>query len=1307
MTGPTPPLSTQRFWFTLGMLLTGIFLIDLLTPLGVADGVLYIAAVLFSLGQRNSRLVLRVASGCSVLTVVGYGISPDGGEWWIAIWNRVFALFAIWTTATMGNIHVQQAKTIGQRETTFHDFVNAMPSGCFTFDRQGTILSWNPAAERIYGFSRQEAIGTYRWDLIVTPETRQATQQAIEAVFKGQTLHNRLWHDRKKNVEQGSRLGNFFPIFDGQGQVLYGVHMNVDMSAPEARLATPRHVPQGLIEAMADSMVSKDAQGHTVGLVGISRDNTDVTNTQRELILSELVFNASPDHIAVVGKDYRYRRVNPTYERVHGKTKQELVGLSITDLLGETVFAHQVQPFIDRCFRGEEVHYESWFTFQDGESRYMAVSYIPLPVPDKDSEEIVVISRDWTERKTAEEAVKTNERRLRTILDAMTNFIGIGTVDGIILECNQAPLALAGLQREDVIGKPFIDTYWLNYSPTVQEQIRKILHRVAQGEIVREDVQARMGENRYITVDACYVPVKDASGQVVQIVHSGIDVTARRNAEKALQESKQKLQAILDHSPNLIFMKDLAGRYLHVNKQFEEVFRLAQASVLGFDDYHLFSPAQAGQFHTHDRMVLQAGKTLQFEEEALHNDGVLHTSLVQKFPLQDDTGSTYAIGGIATDITDRKRAEESLRNSEERFRKYFESGLVGMAITAVNKTFLEVNDRICTILGYSREELLGKDWSHLTHPDDLAENLTFFNQLLEGDLDAFVMEKRYLHKNGSTIHANLYMTAIKNHTGRVDYITTMVQDLTLQKEAQQATRAAEQLSLATMNALSAYICVLNDHGTIIMVNDGWKLFVKDNACNPDGVGVGDNYFSFFSHITKESTTDTAQTVHHILEVLEGKKKEFSFEFPSCHSPITQRWFACRVTRFPGPGSLRVVVAHQDITERKHVENALRSSESTLKTFFDSAPMMMGVVEISSQDVRHLSDNKATARFYGQVEGGVTGKWCSELDIPRDIMRIWMDHYLQSLSSQQPVSFEYAHPSSHGTRWVSAVVTPVAFGTLPTSQCAYIAQDITERKVMEEQIRQHTIELEAEVERRATRIQELEQRRMQVEKLAALSQVAAGVAHEINNPLASIAQSLTLLKRAIPSDHPRYKYTQKMQECIDRMTHITRQLYSLYRPTPSPTDSVEVEQVIQSALEIMHPTAHKKGIRLRSSVSGNLTSTQVGIAPADLIQILCNLIQNAVDASSPPSDIHVSITQDHETVTIAIADQGMGIAPDVLPRMFDPFYTTKYGDQGIGLGLGLAISKNIIESASGHLRCSTIQGTGTTFSIILPTSIVKQ
>src|SRR5690606_19111753 len=131
-----------------------------------------------------------------------------------------------------------------------------------------------------------------------------------------------------------------------------------------------------------------------------------------------------------------------------------------------------------------------------------------------------------------------------------------------------------------------------------------------------------------------------------------------------------------------------------------------------------------------------------------------------------------------------------------------------------------------------------------------------------------------------------------------------------------------------------------------------------------------------------------------------------------------------------------------------------------------------------------------------------------------------------------------------------------------------------------------------------RIQELEQRRMHMEKLATLAQVSAGLAHEINNPLASIAQSLLVLKRAIPADHPKYKYTEKMQNCIERMTLTIAQFYKLYRPSPPKVKHVDVEWVIRSAVDIMQSVAGKKGLSLTTSFA--LTTSRVAIAPGDLI-----------------------------------------------------------------------------------------------------------
>lgn len=143
------------------------------------------------------------------------------------------------------------------------------------------------------------------------------------------------------------------------------------------------------------------------------------------------------------------------------------------------------------------------------------------------------------------------------------------------------------------------------------------------------------------------------------------------HSNQELRESEARLQAILDHSPTLIFLKDIEGRYLLVNQEFEHIFHLTRTDMMGKTDAELFSPGQAAAFRANDLKVLQANAPLQFEELALHDDGP-HTSIVFKFPLRDEAGTPYAIGGITTDITDRTRAEHALRESEEDLRRLLE-----------------------------------------------------------------------------------------------------------------------------------------------------------------------------------------------------------------------------------------------------------------------------------------------------------------------------------------------------------------------------------------------------------------------------------------------------------------------------------------------------------------------------------------------------------------------------------------------------------------------------------------------------------
>jgi PAS domain S-box-containing protein len=201
--------------------------------------------------------------------------------------------------------------------------------------------------------------------------------------------------------------------------------------------------------------------------------------------------------------------------------------------------------------------------------------------------------------------------------------------------------------------------------------------------------------------------------------------TEARNTSTEMSARERQLLAILDHSPNLVFVKDPEGRYLFVNRRFSEVFHLTREQITGKTDRDLFPPGQAAAFRLNDRKVLEAGIPLEFEEVAQHDDGP-HTSIVFKFPLCDTEGRTYAIGGITTDITDRKGMEHALRESQAR---------LALALDARQQLDADLHDNIIQMLyavGMNLEQSRHLLHYNVTAADDTLKGaLSNLNHVIE------------------------------------------------------------------------------------------------------------------------------------------------------------------------------------------------------------------------------------------------------------------------------------------------------------------------------------------------------------------------------------------------------------------------------------------------------------------------------------------------------------------------------------------------------------------------------------------------
>lgn len=262
------------------------------------------------------------------------------------------------------------------------------------------------------------------------------------------------------------------------------------------------------------------------------------------------------------------------------------------------------------------------------------------------------------------------------------------------------------------------------------------------------------------------------------------------------------------------------------------------------------------------------------------------------------------------------------------------------------------------------------------------------------------------------------------------------------------------------------------------------------------------------------------------------------------------------------------------------------------------------------------------------------------------------------------------------------------------------RDISERRAMEEQIRAYAEDLEKLVEQRTARIQQLEARRLQVEKLAALAELAAGIAHEINNPLAGIRNAFQLLKEGFPKEHRYFEYMELIDAEIERVSSIVHQLHQLYRPFPNPAVSFDLERAIRHALMLLRTVAAKQHVALEMRIAAG---TIVKLPEGELKQVVYNLLLNAIQASPAGSSVCLQARVANGKLDLTVEDHGSGIPDDVLPHIFEAFFSTKHGNSGQGLGLGLPVSKSIVEALGGTIRLVTRSGQGTRIDVHIPLS----
>jgi len=550
-------------------------------------------------------------------------------------------------------------------------------------------------------------------------------------------------------------------------------------------------------------------------------------------------------------------------------------------------------------------------------------------------------------------------------------------------------------------------------------------------------------------------PLFDASGRLTGAVNMLVDITERKRVEADLAERQAQLALFVEHAPAAIAMFDREMRYLAVSRRFVTDFRLPHgAQLIGKSHYEVFPEIPQRWRDVHARAL--AGEALSNDEdEFIHRDGHTEWTAWSMAPWRGGDGRIGGAVLFAEVRTEQVEARRELADSEARFRATFENAAVGVALVGTDGSILRANSSFARMLGYTVEELTKKTFQLVTHPDDIASNLTLLDRALVGDAESYSIEKRYLRKDGGIVWASLAVGCVRKANGTIDYFISVIQDITDRKlaEARLAERNA-QLDLA---------------GKIARIG----MFMYDESTNKIQLSPGyAAIYGFPEGTFVVSREDWRARVHPDdlppLDAVDRRalmngEREIVSEFRTIRQGQV-RWIESRVRISYNEAGKPVqrIGAEIDVTERKLADQAL--AERNIQLGLAAKAGLVGTYAYDiDTEIMQISDGYAAIHGFPEGTNEIARSECLVGVHPDDIGRV---EQLRGVAfrerwSEYKVEYRILRPGGE-LRWVETrCFISFSDGGQP-HRVVGVSIDVTERKRVEEQQRTLLAELDHRV-----------------------------------------------------------------------------------------------------------------------------------------------------------------------------------------------------------------------------------------------------
>lgn len=864
-------------------------------------------------------------------------------------------------------------------------------------------------------------------------------------------------------------------------------------------------------------------------------------------------------------------------------------------------------------------------------------------------------------------------RELDQVLSASPDRFFIYDRIGRYLYANPISAQILGLEREELIGKTWQE---LGFPAKFMEPFDELRERVFQtGQVQRAetDFPTKNGLREY---EYILSPIFEPNTKLVAAVVSTVrDITESKRVETALRESEARFRLIAETIEEAFWLIDpIATKLIYISPAYEKMTGYSAQSM--YEDPDTFQRA----IHSNDLQRVIAKLPAQLsggyvdEYRMLRADGSLFWVRTQAFPVRDEMGQVYLIAGLSEDITLRKNIELALIESEVRFRTLVENLTVGILLQGPKAEIMVWNQTALELLGLTESQLMGTssydpEWNVIhedgspfpgeSHPVPQA---IATKQPVQG-----VVMGVYRPSRGDRVWLLVNATPQFNNEGAVSQVICTFSDITQLKQAEEARRRSDELYRTLARTLPGATILLYDHQLRFLIAEGAALS-QHNYSKEAMIGR-----SLWETIPAHNASELAP---YYLSALAGQERSFE---------IQREEYSFLVTTVPVRNEQGEVfagmVVSQDITRLKQAEKVLAAEKERL-----------------SVTLRSIGDAVITTDTEGKVT--LLNKKAEKLtDWPND----------QAINRPLGEIFHIINEKT-GQPMLNPITKVLETGQIVhlTNHTALIARDGTRHSIADSgaPIFDQTGQIIGAVLvfRDVTHERLVNQELLKASKLESLSVLAGGIAHDFNNLLATVMGNLALAKLSLEPSSPALEFLEEGEKATWRTKDLTQQLLTFAKGGMPVKKAVLLPQVVKDSAQF---ALHGSNVEAEFNLPPNLWPVEID--EGQIGQVIQNLVINAVQAMTNGGKIRIALDNFNveselalplvagRYIKITIQDEGSGIRAEDLPKIFDPYFTTKPQ----GSGLGLAVCYSILKNHDGYIEVESKLDIGTSFYLYLP------